>query len=342
VANGMGRSVTRPVGNALLTAGALLEAPPLERVVELPVLGIRTRFATNSSQVLEAVEDSFGCWRGVAPDESSSATGSLNVRLVVYEDATMPHDAMAHAPVRHICPDATRLIIQSSHAVGISDPARREALGYVETSLVADRPHFRAAVLDALTYSLLSYFDRHPVHAAAVAEGDRVVLLAAPSGTGKSTIAYLAHQAGLVVVSDDRVWVQLEPELRIWGAPAPLRLLPEAAVMFRELGGSSVLEIDGKRKLSIDAGAGAMAADAREVAVCVMERGAAPASLARARPEELARALMEQLAPGFDRHPARQREVVRALTVRGGWRLRLSPSPSEALPLLRQMLVDGD
>ena len=53
---------------------------------------------------------------------------------------------------------------------------------------------------------------------------------------GKSTLAYLAHAAGIRVLSDDRVWVQMEPSLRIWGTPGTARLTAAALSLFPELG----------------------------------------------------------------------------------------------------------
>lgn len=316
----------------------LLRDAPVTNTVELPVLGIATCFETNSPQVLEAVEESFGCWRRLTPGAVPDSSSGVRVRVVVYRAASSDRAAAGRVAVRHICPDATRLIVQSSHAVGISDPERREALAFVADELVEDRVHFRAVVLDALTWSLLSHFDRHPVHAAALGSGNRVLLLAAPSGTGKSTISYVAQRAGLELLGDDHVWVQLEPALRIWSAPRPLRLLPQAVADFPELAVQPVIEVDGKRKISLshDGGVGPHGYDG--VVTCVMARHDAPPRLERIAPGEVAAALTAQLAPGFDRYPARQHRVTTMLAERGGWRLTLGDSAEEVLPLLLEML----
>jgi len=317
---------------------ALLRDPITDHVVELPVLGLSMRFETNSPQVLDAVEESFGCWRQLDPVAVTVTSDPLRVRLVVYGDTnSRPTDA-ARAEVRHICPDATRMLIQSSHAVGISDPDRREAVAYVSAELVVDRVHFRAAVLDALTWSLLAHFDRHPVHAAAIGVADRVLLLAASSGTGKSTIAYVAHRSGLTVLSDDRVWIQLEPTLRVWSAPRPLRLLPGTVVLFPELASQPQVEIDGKRKINVTSGGCIAPGGDGGVVTCVMRRGNGAPSLESLGSESIAAALEEQLAPGFDRYPVRRRAVMRMLAEPGGWLLTLGRSPEEALPLVLEVL----
>lgn len=315
----------------------LLRDPPITHAVVLPVLGIPVRFETNSEAVMSVVEESFGRWQQLGSPDASVGHGPLRVRVVVYAESDSAPTA-GHVPVRHVCPDATRVLVQSSQAVGISDPERRDAIAFVNARLVADRAHFRASVLDALTWALLSHFDRHPLHAAAVATADRALLLAAPSGTGKSTIAWLAHRAGLHLLSDDRVWVQLHPTLHIWSAPRPLRFLPTAADRFPELADMPVVETDGKRKLevSVDARAGSREGDG--VVTCIMTRGDGPARLERITPPELESALLGQLAPGFDRYPERQREVMQALSTCGGWHLTLSGEPQDALPFLEKML----
>lgn len=328
--------MSRPIVDFAPIVDPLLRDAALEHVAELPVLGITTRFESNSRYVRALVEETFGGWRCVAGEADASI--GARVRVVVREGS---EQGDGHAPVRHICPDATRVIVHSPGSVAISDPARAEAVAYVSTALAADRAHFRGALLEAITLALLSHFDRHPVHAAAVARAGRAVLLAGPSGSGKSTLAYLAHAAGFDVLGDDRVWVQLAPRLRVWGWPGRARLLPDASSHFPEvarLGTPS--DEDGKRKLVVPLADGPACATymARDAAVCVLARGQAGAALERLAPAAVEAALLRQPDAGFDRFPERHGAVVRALAARGGWRLTLSNDPREALPLLREML----
>jgi hypothetical protein len=329
--------VTQPVVDYLPTTDALLRNPQLAYTVELPVLGIPTRFETNSRYVRDVAEETFGGWRRLPEVQDNPPPGKkVRVRVVVHEGS---EDGSEDPPVRHICPDATRVIVQSPGSIAISDPARRESVAYVTTTLVAHCA-FRSAVLEAMTLALLSHFDRHPIHAGAIAGNGRTVLLAGASGSGKSTLAYLAHTAGIDVLSDDRVWVQLTPTFRIWGWPWSVRLLADSPTVFPEiarLGTPSTA--DGKRKLAIDLGGGT---DRRryvsgEAVVCILDRGERP-SLRRLSTAALGDALGRRLTAGFDRFPERHDAVVRALTTAGGWRLTLSRDPRESLPLLRRML----
>jgi hypothetical protein len=303
--------------------------------IELPVLGIATRFETNDAAVARCVDEAFGMWRTLAIESASvdiSREPPLLVRVEVVEGDEGPLPPDGHAPVRYECPDETRVVVETAASVAISDPLRREAVARVTTGLVANRMHFRTEVLEAVTLALLSHFDRHPVHAAAVALNGRAVLLAAPSGTGKSTLAYHCHLDGLDLLGDDHVRVQLEPRVRVWGWPARVRLLADAATS------SSSSADAAKQAIYLDAGLSAARLVADEMSVCCLTRDGGPASLEPLDATALARTLDEQMAPGFDRFPARWPAVRDALARRGGWRLNLSSDPREGVSLVRRVL----
>lgn len=299
--------------------------------LELPVLGMATRFETNDAEVAGCVEEAFGMWRTLAVESASadvSHEAPLLVRVEVVEGDEGQLSPDGHAPVRYECPDETRVVVTTAASVAVSDPLRREAVARVTTGLVADRMHFRTEILEAVTLALLSHFDRHPVHAAAVALSGRAVLLAAPSGTGKSTLAYHCHLDGLDLLGEDHVRVQLQPRVRVWGWPARVRLLAGAAT--RETAPKDVIHLEA------DMTPARLVAD--EMSVCCLTRDGGPAALEPLDGAALARALDEQMAPGFDRFPARWPAVRDALAARGGWRLNLSSDPREGVALVRRVL----
>lgn len=330
----------RPAVDFIPSPDALLRDPRLVYSIELPVLGIATRFETNSRYVYDLVVEAFGSWRCLPYDAQVFPAGGLRLRIVVREGS---EGGTGHAPVRYFIPDATREVMHSPGSVAISDPLRGESVAYVTTALASDRAHFRHTVLEGMTLALLSRFDRHPIHAAAIARGGRAVLLAAPTGTGKSTLAYTAYRAGLDVLADDHVWVQLTPALRVWGWPGRVLLVPEVASMFPEAAGLGITwDGNGKHKLAchLDATASVGRHVADRAVVCILERRRADATLERLTPAPLVETLTRQLTSGFDLFPERHDAVIRALTARGGWRLTLSDDPREALPLLEAMLDD--
>ena len=315
--------------------GDSLHIAPSHRII-IPVLGIPTRFETNSGDVLATIEDAFGAWRSVAPP-SAGEHEPLSVRILVHEGE---EGEAGRSPVRHFSPDDSRIIALSSGSVAVSDPARRESVAFVTTSLVADREHFRVAMLEATTLALLSHFDRHPLHAAAVARDGRVVLLAGESGAGKSTLACVAHAAGLTVLGEDHVWIQLDPDLRVWGRSGRARLRPDMAQRLPDVAAAArPITINGITKLEVQLPGGhATSSSADDVVVCILSRGAGRASLHRLEQDDVARALSTGVSPGFDRFPARHDRVVAKLASGGGWRLELSADPLQALPLLLQLL----
>jgi hypothetical protein len=309
--------------------------------VTIPVLGLRTRFASNEPAMLEIVDEAFGVWSALGTDDvlESDAEGVVLVRIEIAPDHPDDDLGVRDAPVMHEMSDDLRFTAWCARSVAASDPPRRLATIRATHALVADRTKFRTEMLEAVVLALLSCYDRHPVHAAAVARRGHALLLAAPSGTGKSTIAYLCHAAGLDLLGDDQVRVQLSPSLRIWGWPGRVRLLAETATAL----GMSRLPVElanGKRKAVIDATRDVSASRlvANDATVCVLARDGGALSLEPLPSASLVRVLDEQLAPGFDRFPLRWPEVARALTARGGWRLNLTNSPHEALPVVVDLL----
>jgi hypothetical protein len=331
--------MARPTVDFIPTEDVLRRDPTLAYAMELPVLGIGTRFETNSRYVHGVIEGAFGAWRAVDVQPDAAFEAALRVRVIVHDGTEL---VTGRAPVRHIWPDRTRTIVHSPGSVAIVDPAHGEAVAYVTTALAGDREHFRALVLEAMTLAALTSFDRHPVHAAAVRGDRRAVMLAAPSGTGKSTLAYLAHRAGLHVLSEDHVWIQRSPKLRLWGWPGPIHLREETRAGFPEL---ALLRPsprgEGEPRLAVHATSDAedvLFAD--DLTLCVLERGAGPVMLERMESGALATMLRGQIPAGFDRFPERQEDVIAAITRNGGWRLRLSKAPLDALPLLMRMVDD--
>ena len=325
----------------MLNADAV-ENVALPHVATIPVLGLPTRFATNDPAMLEIVDEAFGVWRALGGHNAIEAAAGhrVVVQIVVTEEQPGLDGDPRDATIRHHMSDDLRFVAEWGDSFAATEPARRLATIRVSRAVVADRARFRTEMLEAAVLALLSCYDRHPVHAAAVAHRGHALLLAAPSGTGKSTLAYLCHAAGLDLLGDDHVRVQLAPSLRVWGWPGRVRLLADTAARMGVTQPAEVLA-NGKRKAVIETrhgmGAGQLVAD--EATVCVLSRDGGAVSLAPLDPEALARALESQLAPGFDRFPSRWPDVLRALTAHGGWRLNLSADAHDALPVVRDLLA---
>lgn len=312
---------------------------PLTRTLDAAVFGVPVRFESNSHYVIDVAAEAFGAKRPVLAGEPVQKP--LTVRVVVHAGGPDSDCDLSH--IRSWSPDRTRLIVQAPDTVAVADPRRGNSIVYVSRALVARRTLFRHSVLEAMTLALVSYHDRHPVHAAAVAHDGAAVLLWAASGTGKSTLSYEAHLAGLKVLSDDVSWVQLRPRMVVWGGGVSRRihLMPDARDRFPSLASAEpTLLASGKCKIPIDLGATAPGGSptADRATVCLLERTTGPTTLTRASADAIVAALTMSPGPGFDRYPKRLWACACALAAGGGWRLAVSNEPGTAIPHLLTML----
>ncbi len=224
------------------------------------------------------------------------------------------------------------------------DLATFTATASADEAFVQRHPMFRRDLLEGIPLLLISRRDRHPVHAACVRQGNAALLLHGPSGVGKSTLAYAAHRAGLEVLTDDSTRVQLSPDLRIWGegGEQSVHLLSHARKEFVELGHLEPdwLSAGGVAKLSVRLRTPVQEQlpYATVASVCLLSRNAESITRRPASAAEIRDALLNA-APGFDLAPEQLVRVADALTAPGGWHLKLSPDPTEALPHLREMIA---
>ena len=316
-------------------ADPLVRNEKLAHGTELPVLGRRVVFESNSSAVLEAVDRSFGTWARL-PESFRDSAPVCRVRLFVEdgeERATRP-------ALRYLLPEPNRLIFSTGKSVGVAEVDRGEAYAFVTTGLVACDTYFRDGVIEALTLKLVTGTGRHPVHAATVVRNGRALLLAGPSGVGKSTLAYAASRAGLQVRGDEAAYVQRDPALRVWGMPGTVRLSTPGASHFPELSEVPlIISLNGKEKVVVDIDVEEdVLSPVAEAAVCVLSQGKEAASLERLNASVVFDFLTSRVESGFDLNPAEGRRVAEQLAGNGGWRVQLSDNPFDAVPLIEEML----
>ncbi len=324
-------------------ADHLYHAVPLRHVLELPVLGVLVRFESNSADALSLVEEVFGGWRALFATPERIQAGNVRVRLVVHDgDEGDPREAHTYWRM----PDRHRLLIHTPGSVALVDRERLEAIAYVTPALLANRAQTEYSLVSCLTFPLVETCDRSPVHAAAIARDGVAVLLAAPPGTGKSTLAYEAHREGWAVLSDDVTEIQTEPTFRIWGtSPGSVCLTPEAAARFRELAGRAPkLVANGSEKVVVrlpaeQADRAFSSPTASQVTVCLLQRNGERASLTPVSPAEVQTFLGDGLGIARVMYGARLDQALARVAAGGGWRLSLSDDPRDALPLLHEALA---
>ena len=205
--------------------------------MELAPLGIGLLVEAGEPELLSAVTAACEGWEGPV-DET---TKPLRLGL-----ALDPRKAGADAPA--IAVQGQRLEIGGAGVGAWADAALGRAECAVSRDFL-DGCRLGEEVFDALILFLLTRSGRTPIHAAGFVVGDLAVLLAGPSGSGKSCLAHAAQEAGLDILSDDTVYLQLKPKLRIWGVPRPIHLFPEDAPP----GQSTVRIRSGKLKMTAPA-----------------------------------------------------------------------------------------
>ncbi|MCA9973269.1 MAG: hypothetical protein KC425_23785, partial [Anaerolineales bacterium] len=256
--------------------------------VELGALGQRLRFETNAPALLAAAEATFG--RYAVP----AGGAPLRVQVLVRPGAAAPRSG-PHPPV---------VVHNQGHLVtmqfGVENTAVADlhagfAFAVLSPTMAQDTAFVRYAFIEALPQILLGGRDYVAIHAACVVKNGVSLLLCAPAGTGKSTLAFASLRAGFRVLAEDIVQAHLTPNgVRLWGIPWLFHLLPDSLRFFPELNGDLPrLQTNGEWKIEIDLDAwqpGSTMTNAAAGPVVFLERDETrPARLARLPADEARR-----------------------------------------------------
>jgi hypothetical protein len=214
-----------------------------------------------------------------------------------------------------------------------ADAGRGRARCRVASTDVFLDPVFRERVLDCLILWLVTRSGRTPLHASAFVADELAVLLAGPSGSGKSCLAWAAHKAGLALLSEDTVYVELRSSLRFWGIPRPIHLFPEDAPTTV----GPLRMRNGKRKHAVSVPSAAAALTSAAAVLCILSCGER-VSLEPVD-QEAALAALDPLEPGFSLLEHDIRSVLARITRHGAWRLTLGSDPDDAIHLLTDNLA---
>ncbi len=317
---------------------SLYRQAPLKYSVRLPVLGVPTEFQGTAREVLEIVERTYGSWRATPNDDAPGSAARAVVRLIVQRAALR---SAPMEPFQHRVPDPTRLLVVAPDSFGVADQQRGDAVAYVSRQRLAAGTDLVDGLLEALTLFLLSACDREPLHAAGIVRDGTAILLAGPSGTGKSTLCYAASRRGYGILGDDAAYVQMQPRLRIWGRPGTIRLPPDAGRHFAELGRAPATRMaNGKTKILVEVPEGQRVRSVERATICWLERDNQPSPrLERVPAEWLANTMAARLEPGFDLSASTLRARVLGIAAGGGFRLRLSQTPDDAVSLLEEVAL---
>jgi hypothetical protein len=170
----------------------------------LHLLGALFRFESNSVRLLRLVDQAFA---GLPRHRLSDATPRLRVRLLLTQRAAA---AAAGEPPLLKTWSAPGLLCGALDAANIAviSPAQASALVMVSRDMLRRPYHVRYELIEFAVYVLAARAQALvPLHAAAVGERGRGLLLMGDSGAGKSTMALHCLLQGLQLVSEDAVFV---------------------------------------------------------------------------------------------------------------------------------------
>jgi hypothetical protein len=314
---------------------AIARDTPRPSALVLPVLGVPVHFDVDPDILRQAIDRAYGQWREIRPSVDLDIAGPrIRVRLAHRAPATGAPGPIVVEPR----PGPRLTIRQPGRIAGRASALRMAA----DIAFAADTLHDERSVRDAidtLTLFLLTRLDRQPMHAAAIARAGTGLVLAGPTGTGKSTLAYAAMRAGLRVLTDDAVYVQLRPALRVYGMARPLHLAPQSTDWFPELDDAPIVARPGgrkKRAIPLDPAPGPPVIE--RVGLCVLESHAGPPSVRPISPDEAVIATTSALDPGFDVFRDSIPDRIRAVAALGAWRVRVGQPPHAALPALFELI----
>ncbi len=216
--------------------------------VALEFNGSACLLRTNSRRVAELATAFF-------PLRGESREGRVRAHLVLFaEESGRSASASGRFPVFR----GRREYVHADYGRYGSiwfDLRAREILGSIASAVIADALVFRSAVLAVIAGMLAPALEIVAIHAGCVVRGGKAVLLAAPSGMGKSTMALTLARRGWELLSDDWTFVgEKGRALRAWGMWSSMKLLPDATRFFPELAAISPgVALNGESAFEVDA-----------------------------------------------------------------------------------------
>lgn len=218
----------------------------------------------------------------------------------------------------------------------------RRAIGRFSPAMGTDRVYWKTVVFPVLLSIVAASVGVTELHCACVARKEGGLLLAGGSGSGKSTLSFALARSGFAFLSDDRTFFSRhDGHLLAWGMPALLKLRPDAAALFLELGNLEPdIAPDGERAFLIDPERQFQLRRSRHCEprwLVFLERQPSPGMTLDEMPraEAVAR-LKEDLMPETPEAMKSQGETINAVVEGGCWLLRYGGEPQRAAGALSE------
>lgn len=292
--------------------------PPAGLSCECTVLGMPVSFICEALAVGEGVRAACASWSGTADPSSRKMSIHVTVR-----------DRVGGREQPRMEVRNRRLTLRADGVEGGADANERRGWCLITPEYLAAPRELLSLVLEPLVLFLATHNGRTPIHASAVRVDDLAILFAGPSGAGKSSLALAADRAGWTVLSEDTVYLQLEPRFQVWGWHGPVHLLPaKDSPQFER-----IRVRNGRVKWAVPLSSSDKTSEPTTKAVlCLLQHGKG-ARLTRLSPPSAERRL-GPLEPGFDLLEPEINAAHRHLLRNGAWLLSLSRKPDEAIAML--------
>jgi hypothetical protein len=222
---------------------------PLLSDRELPLhglfypLGFALEITTNSDQVMEAAQESWGHFRAAMTEPP------VHLRVVVVEGGQK-----ASPPEPKLRAQQNLVVrVADTENFSISNMAEGFASCWLTAGLVANRGYLRFHFLEGMGWDLLEPRYLTSIHAACVRYGNKGVLLCGESGAGKSSLAYACARRGWAFLSDDSTSLIRKGNHRVvLGNPFQVRFRDSAVELFPELRDRKITRrVNGKLSIEV-------------------------------------------------------------------------------------------
>ena len=264
---------------------------------ETSLFGVGIYFRSNDEEALRRALSAF------PQEDRMGSSGRQPVRIaLVADEANPPADDSLRIRGR-------RLEVVDQGITVAANGERGRGTCIFQPAAVATEAFVNA--INTIVLFLVAQAGRTPLHASAVIVHERALVLAGRSGTGKSALALAADRAGLPVLSEDTVFVQLQPSFGVWGRAEAVHLSEKDAPA-GVAGGIRVRSGRVKRAIPIVH----RHRKADRAMLFLLTKGDS-VIFQKLGPEDAVRALALEPEPGYEFYGARLEEAIRALAAGG-------------------------